>query len=423
MKLFNIKELAFVIFLILLSATSKSQMRVMSQDLQKRAIKSISFFNTGGGYVCFEDKLAFTSDSGQNFVFKSINITNTNGYEIPANSTFIVNGAEAINKDTLFVYGLLASKPSILKSYDGAHTFEVVLHTSSRAHASAITDLKYNKSNQYLYAITNTQVFLSKDGGSVWEEKFYHDPIRGDGLFMNSIAFGLDSTMSVSAGFVYRSRYNVRSFNNGDSIGFDRFDPMEPPIGIFEYTQYINDSTAYTNLNENWYPGLKENTKLIKTVDTGKTWTDVALFDTVPSRKFHFVTAQKAYGFDTTNTVTITENGGLNWVPVKQDSLDVSDLVECFYFVDEHTFYTGGRNGVLKLYVAINYWLGTEDDNWHNPNNWSKREVPMETSIVKINANTSHNAVIKQNASCYNIEIQQGATLTVAAGVSFKITK
>jgi hypothetical protein len=68
----------------------------------------------------------------------------------------------------------------------------------------------------------------------------------------------------------------------------------------------------------------------------------------------------------------------------------------------------------LNSLAQINEWQGTTSTNWHQSSNWSLNRVPLATDDVVIPGAPVNKPVIStNNAACWSLSIQSGATLTI----------
>jgi hypothetical protein len=69
-------------------------------------------------------------------------------------------------------------------------------------------------------------------------------------------------------------------------------------------------------------------------------------------------------------------------------------------------------------------WIGGtsgSETNWATAGNWSNNTVPLSNHDAVIPAGCTHYPVISGNADCYNLLIEDGATVTMASGANFII--
>lgn len=69
---------------------------------------------------------------------------------------------------------------------------------------------------------------------------------------------------------------------------------------------------------------------------------------------------------------------------------------------------------------STNYWVGTTDDSWHNPLNWSTGIVPNEYVDVIINPGSPFSCVITEPAICRTLTIVEGGNLTANNNLTVK---
>ena len=66
-------------------------------------------------------------------------------------------------------------------------------------------------------------------------------------------------------------------------------------------------------------------------------------------------------------------------------------------------------------------WIGAEDADWHNSNNWDDGQVPGASVDVTI-PETGNDPVISSAATCQNITIQANSTLTINSNQTLAVT-
>lgn len=66
---------------------------------------------------------------------------------------------------------------------------------------------------------------------------------------------------------------------------------------------------------------------------------------------------------------------------------------------------------------GLKTWMGSIDDNWNIPGNWSTTGVPVSTNDVLIPSATPNQPVVRiPGLSCNNLFIENGATVIVQPG-------
>ncbi len=63
--------------------------------------------------------------------------------------------------------------------------------------------------------------------------------------------------------------------------------------------------------------------------------------------------------------------------------------------------------------MKTGYWTGGFDTEWNNPNNWCGNTIPGNTTDVIIDGNALYDPVIKDQAYCHNIHLQNHALISV----------
>ena len=68
-------------------------------------------------------------------------------------------------------------------------------------------------------------------------------------------------------------------------------------------------------------------------------------------------------------------------------------------------------------------WIGVQNTDWHNPNNWGEHIIPGNGDNVIIPAGTPYQPIVEANASIRSLVLQQKATLDVLNSVIFTMLK
>jgi hypothetical protein len=94
------------------------------------------------------------------------------------------------------------------------------------------------------------------------------------------------------------------------------------------------------------------------------------------------------------------------------------------YFVQvmENTFNGGTMEFGIRLAPPnANIWLGTVDNKFENPANWSRNEVPDINTEIIVPGGRPKGVVVSFNASVRKVKVDQGASWTVAPGVTLTV--
>ncbi len=125
-------------------------------------------------------------------------------------------------------------------------------------------------------------------------------------------------------------------------------------------------------------------------IDNGKSWTLLETFSTTSNPS-------------TYTSSVITELQGQSQVKFKWT-----------YTSTAWTFYWAIDD--ISIFDSSNYWTGTTDNDWFNPENWSSGSIPTATSTAIIPASASIQPQINSSgATCFGITLQSGASLTMNA--------
>lgn len=78
---------------------------------------------------------------------------------------------------------------------------------------------------------------------------------------------------------------------------------------------------------------------------------------------------------------------------------------------------------IVKLAaLTVGNWIGIKSPDWNDKDNWSNHEVPYMGTIVTIPAGTPNSPVVNNDAACYSIKLEPGATMKVNDGFNLQIT-
>ena len=107
------------------------------------------------------------------------------------------------------------------------------------------------------------------------------------------------------------------------------------------------------------------------------------------------------------------------------DLLGSSDTVEV-----ENDVLSFGQSASIKslgqfviLHQDAKGWIGVQNTDWHNPNNWGDRIIPGNGDNVIIPDGTPYQPIVEANASIRSLVLQQKATLDVLNSVIFTMLK
>lgn len=113
---------------------------------------------------------------------------------------------------------------------------------------------------------------------------------------------------------------------------------------------------------------------------------------------------------------------------VKSYAGDRSFLCVGYSGGDDADFKGNHRPGSLDMLVvklaalSSSSWTGLISNDWNDKDNWSNHEVPYMGTIVTIPAGTPNNPVVNNDAACYSIKLEPGATINVNDGIKLQIT-
>ena len=99
-------------------------------------------------------------------------------------------------------------------------------------------------------------------------------------------------------------------------------------------------------------------------------------------------------------------------------TLNINNLPSSFYGHKYRCVINGLSDATTTLKVE-NSWVGTVDNFWNNPANWSCGQLPDGSTDVVINDGT---VILDTNGICRSIRVAPGATFTVNPGFTLTIT-
>jgi hypothetical protein len=76
---------------------------------------------------------------------------------------------------------------------------------------------------------------------------------------------------------------------------------------------------------------------------------------------------------------------------------------------------------VLTLKIT-SYWLGTKNNRWEEPANWSCGNVPDANTDVVINSGTPNTPVVSSMAFCRSTKLFSASAIRVNTGFNLTIT-
>ena len=88
------------------------------------------------------------------------------------------------------------------------------------------------------------------------------------------------------------------------------------------------------------------------------------------------------------------------------------------YATDGSTVWYGETVKFTTSATSSMNWDGSESSSWHTPGNWSGNTIPTHSHNITIPSGVSNEPVIKYDADCNNMMVENGATLTIKRGGS-----
>lgn len=290
-----------------------------------------------------------------------------------------------------------------------------------------------------LAVLANAVVKISAQGDLLWKKNIF--PSAGNYL----AAYGA-GTIVTSGGYFLRSidgAYTQHNWNFsteylsslksiGDTLFFenDQFVSNTPCNNIIHKLITLTDTSGVYTENI-WQVDCMDKYGDFQTLLPGSTSLSI-----LSSNKF--ITAGKTVSpFDYMSSAFFYFNGFFS-----EYGTNMEEFISSKAYPGERTFLCVGKTSsyddwdfqgnhnvatsdmlIVKLAGLTNgNWTGIKSADWNDKDNWSNHEVPYMGTIVTIPAGTPNNPVVNNNAACYSIKLEPGATINVSDGIKLKIT-
>ena len=221
-----------------------------------------------------------------------------------------------------------------------------------------------------------TTIIKSIDGGETWTEKTF--PAEKDGHITNDIAFFNENTGLISASaFGSVNGFMLKTIDAGenwtevplnlfsDGSGDETIDPIAGSKVYFYYMAQIDENVAFVTVR--WQDALSQKHGFVyKTADKGETWTKSST-DIYQENSYTSTITDVSFspdgtiGFISGNKLLLkTEDSGSTWTRVTGD--DAFGYITEMLVIDNNTIIASTGNGVLKTTDCFaNYEFKTSD--------------------------------------------------------------
>ena len=309
-------------------------------DINTR-INGMSFLTPSTGFVAFINEVGFTRDSGQSYIYRPIQPSNTdyNGYPVNLTFGFRVTGVHAVSEDSLLAYGDFGAEPSILFSADQGQHWKLIFHLALSQNndiANSILDMKFT-SGMHGIAIDEKYIFETTNGGMNWYNQFPPSPA---GNFSKISVLPSGTAYVVAGDCVYKKPAGGRwSVLPGHGL-------PQHSVMSFHNISFSSETNGY--LTDDFNRGI------YRTTDGGLNWhlvNDTALSPVLAS-DMHFINDSTGfvslrYGYQ----VWKTRNYGVTWEACKRDTSYQYEFfgINRMFFLNDQVAWAGGVGEYLML--------------------------------------------------------------------------
>ncbi|MES1159133.1 MAG: FG-GAP-like repeat-containing protein [Bacteroidota bacterium] len=309
----------------------------------------ISFYSSNEGYVAFQNRLGFTTDSGRTFTDRTVTLTNVdyNGYSPNLTFGFTFGGVKAFSKDKVIAYGHYGMVPSILYSSDGGNNFKLVFHNQYQQlePAGGISDMIFPQDQTTGFACDPDRILKTTNGGLSW------NVVRDDA---NSWFTNLEATDNSNVFAFSNQNYHSKGSGNkliktvnGGASWVDVPFPLQSS-GHIGYAYFRTPVKGWVTVT-----GNDNGNYLYRTTDGGNNWILVndPFITPFGCIKMKFTDDSTGYAAGGLFYFFKTTNGGKIWERVQRDNnisyfyFSYNDL----YFLNNQQFWAGGATGLLEI--------------------------------------------------------------------------
>jgi hypothetical protein len=311
----------------------------------------------------------------------------------------------------------------IIKTYNNYPLYNVVCTTTGsgvNASASWITPIVMNPDNENTLLIGKAQVWRTVNAGATFTQV---GDVTGGNTNLVALAYApSDSNV------IYAAKSN-KLFVSTDGTAFtDRTGTL--PVASVSITSI---AVCNTNPSKVWvtFSGYSSANKVWYSSDAGLSWSSYSTG--LPNLPVNCITYQNA-SYDglyvgTDVGVYFIDRSLASWQPffTGLPNVDVEEL-EIAYGIGKIRAATNGRalwESDLAIPVPTLFtWVGGISTDWNNPLNWSPNAVPtsrQDVIIPQVPVTNYYPVVNITGLGCRNLTVNTGATVTVPAGINFKL--
>lgn len=234
--------------------------------------------------------------------------------------------------------------------------------------------------------------------------------INGDG--MSDLFFTTDSSNSV---VLYKNTGNSSAFNFAPLVNFNR--SMSGGITI---AADVSGDGKPDIINSYTYFGSPNNYKMTVLRNQVGELASTALCPGVDSVLLQSGITAASYQWQVDTGSGFTNiNDNTNYIGTATANLRIRNIPAAWYGYQYRCFTNLGNSNPYLLQVQSR-WLGTVNNSWENPANWSCGRVPNSTSDVVINSGT---VVVNSNVTIRSLRLNPSAGFTVSSGFSVTVLR
>jgi hypothetical protein len=123
-----------------------------------------------------------------------------------------------------------------------------------------------------------------------------------------------------------------------------------------------------------------------------------------------FNTNEVGYNYDGNDAAQVNS--------IKGFSTGVNEILFCGWAWYENKFWVAK----LKADGIKVTWIGGASNAWEDAGNWSNNIVPTRGTKVIIPANSLSFPVVNSNATCFSLQVDSNATITINPGFNLEVT-